>query len=351
MARWLGTCSSYNVGDRVSPKISVILPAYNEELVIADSIREVIQALADMEFEVIVVDDGSTDDTAEIAHQVEAVNACVQVVHYEPNRGKGYALKQGFAKSTGDLVAFLDADSDLHPRQIITLLDVMHEMRADVVIGSKRHRDSKLNYPIIRRVISWGYFTMARFLFGLPVHDTQTGIKLFRREVLDQILPGLQIEGFAFDLELLVAIHMYGYSIAEAPVVITFSREETRPLPIMRASLEVAVDTVRVFYRVSFWKWLSPGLSFKLWAFILILGLVVGSIGMTHLLNNFTAPPPLEALLNILLLRFLERTMRDVILVGGGILLVVTAAVQINKQIVAAFARKGREGYLERTRR
>lgn len=335
----------------MSQKISVILPAYNEGDVIADSTRDVTRALANNEFEIIVVDDGSTDDTAVMARQVAAENSCVQVVHYEPNRGKGYALKQGFAKATGDLVAFLDADADLHPRQILTLWDVMREKHADAVIGSKRHRDSKLNYPLVRRVISWGYFTVARFLFGLPVHDTQTGIKLFRREVLEQILPGLQIEGFAFDLELLVAIHMYGYTIAEAPVVITFSREETRPLPILRASWQVAVDTLRVFYRVSFWKWLSPGLSFKLWALTLILGLVVGSVGLTHLLNNFIAPAPLETLLNILLLRFLERTTRDVILVGGGIVLVVTAAVQINKQIVAAFARKGREGYLERTRR
>jgi len=235
----------------VTRQISVILPAYNEGAVIAGSVRETAQALADKDYEIVIVDDGSADDTAAQADQAAAENARVKVVRYSPNRGKGYALKQGFANTTGELVAFLDADADLHPRQLLTLWDVMERERADVVIDSKRHRDSKLNYPLVRRVISWGYFSMAHFLFGLPVHDTQTGIKLFRREVLEQVLPKVQIEGFAFDLELLVAIHLYGYSIAEAPVVINFVREETRPLPILRASLEVAVDTLRVFYRVS----------------------------------------------------------------------------------------------------
>lgn len=335
----------------MSPQISVILPAFNEGAVIADSIRRVASALDDKDYEIVVVDDGSTDDTAAKASQVAAENSRVKFVHYQPNRGKGYALKQGVANAIGELIAFLDADADLHPGQLLTLWDVMQRDRADVVIGSKRHRDSKLNYPLARRVVSWGYFTMAHFLFGLPVHDTQTGIKLFRREVLEQVLPKLEVKGFAFDLELLVAIHLYGYSIAEAPVILTFGPGATPPLELLDASWHVAVDTLRVFYRVSFWKWLSPSLSFKLWAAILVIGIVAGSVGMTHLLNNFIAPAPLDALLNILLLRFLERSLRDVVLLGGGILLVVTAALQINKQIVAAFARKDREDFWGRKRK
>ncbi len=332
----------------MSPLISVILPAYNESAVIASSIQRVAGALADKDYEIVVVDDGSADDTAARASQAAADNSRVKIVCYQPNRGKGYALKQGVANATGELIAFLDADADLHPRQLLTLWDVMERERSDVVIGSKRHRDSQLNYPLARRVVSWGYFTMAHFLFGLPVHDTQTGIKLFRREVLEQVLPNLEIKGFAFDLELLVAIHLYGYSIAEAPVILTFGPDTTPPLELLGASLNVAVDTLRVFYRVSFWKWLSPSLSFKLWAAILVLGIVAGSVGLTHLLNNFVAPPPLDALLNILLLRFLERSLRDVVLLGGGILLVIAAALQINKQIVAAFARKDREDFWQR---
>jgi len=324
------------------------MPAYNEGAVIASSIQRVARALEGKDYEIVVVDDGSPDDTSARASQAAGENSRVRVICYQPNRGKGYALKQGFANATGELVAFLDADADLHPGQLLTLWDVMKREHADVVIGSKRHRDSKLNYPLARRVVSWGYFTMAHFLFGLPVHDTQTGIKLFRREVLEQVLPQLEIKGFAFDLELLVAIHLYGYSIAEAPVILDFGAGATPPLELLAASLNVAVDTLRVFYRVSFWKWLSPSLSFKLWSLILILGIVVGSVSMGHLLNNFVVPAPFDALLNILLLRFLERTLRDAVLLGGGILLVVIAALQINKQIVAAFARKDREDFWRR---
>lgn len=329
----------------MNQKISVILPAYNEGAVIAQTVRLAADVLAGRDYEIVVVDDGSADDTHIQAQQAAQSNAHVRVVHYQPNRGKGYALKQGFANSTGELIAFLDADTDLHPSQIFTLLKVMQEKHADVVIGSKRHPESKLNYPLARRVVSWGYFTMAHFLFGLPVNDTQTGIKLFRREVLEQVFPQLQIKGFAFDLELLVAAQLYGYSIAEAPVELNFGRVDARPLTLLRASAEVAVDTLRVFYRVSFWKWLSPSLSLKLWALVLVAGLVGGSVGVSHLLNNFIVPPPFDALLNILLLRFLERTLRDVVLVGGGIALVVTAAVQLNKHIVAAFARKDRTDF------
>ena len=329
----------------MSCQISVILPAYNEGAVIADSIEQAARALADRDYEIIVVDDGSADDTAARATQAAAANSRVQVVRYQPNHGKGYALKQGVARATGELVAFLDADADLPPRQLLTLWDVMEREHADAVIGSKRHRDSKLDYPLARRVISWGYFTMAHFLFGLPVHDTQTGIKLFRREVLEQVLPNLEIEGFAFDLELLVAIHLYGYAIAEAPVVLTFGRGSAHPLTLLRASAEVALDTLRVFYRVSFWKWLSPGLAFKFWALVFVDGIMAGGVGLGHLLNNFVPPPPFDAVVNILLLRFMERTPRDALVVGGGLLMVVIAALQLNRHIVAAFARKDRSDF------
>ena len=335
----------------MSEKLSVILPAYNEGAVIASSIEEVVRALSGEDFEIIVVDDGSTDDTAARATQAATDNARVQVVHYLPNHGKGYALKQGFARASGAFIAFLDADADLHPRQLNVLRYAMEQQCADVVIGSKRHPESELDYPLARRVISQGYFAMTHFLFGLPVRDTQTGIKLFRREVLDQVLPHLQIEGFAFDLELLVATHIYGYSIVEVPVVVTFRREQTHPLRVMRASLEVAADTLRVFYRVSFWKWLSPGLSFRLWTAILLFGLMTGSIGLGHLLNNLATPPPFDIVVNILLLRFMDRTLRDVLVVFGGALLVIVAAVQLNKQVVAAFAKKDRTDFWERKRK
>ncbi len=333
-------------------RLSVILPAYNEGAVIADSIRETSRALADVDYEIIVVDDGSTDDTLSQARQAAREDPCVEIIHYERNHGKGYALKQGFAHAGGDRIAFLDADGDLHPRQLLVLSEVMESRHADVVIGSKLL--SKPNYPLLRRVVSWGYFSLAHFLFGLPVHDTQTGIKLFRREVLEQVFPHVQIERFAFDLELILGAHLYGYSIAEAPVELDLRRTETPLGDVVRSGLNMAWDTLRVFYWASFWKWLSPSLSTRLWIAVALGGLVVASISVGHLLNNFAVPPPLSFIVDLLLLRFLDRTLRDLLLLFGGIALIGIAAVQLNKQVVAAFARKDRTdfwGHIERGKR
>ena len=331
----------------MKPLFSVILPAYNESAAIGESIRATAQALAGFDYEVIVVDDGSTDDTLTQARQTQGNNPSVQIVHYQPNRGKGYALKQGFVRAAGELVAFLDADRDLDPCQVLTLWEVMKREHADVVIGSKLHPESKLNYPPLRRFFSWSYFRLVHFLFGLPIHDTQTGIKLFRRPVLEQVFPHLQIEGFAFDLELLVGAHLFGYSIVEAPVEVDFQEKGAGPLQVFLASLGVAWDTLRVFYWASFWKWLNPGFAVKFWTLTLMAGLVAGSIGLGHLLNNFALPPPLDSAVNLLLLRFLDRTLRDFILLGGGIAVLCIAAVQLNKQIVGAFTRKGQKDFWE----
>ncbi len=327
--------------------ISVILPAYNEGASIGNSIRELARALADSSYEIIVVDDGSKDDTFAQAQRAAANDRCIQVIHYQPNQGKGHALKKGFAHASGELVAFLDADYDLPPRQVLALWQAMDDQHADVVIGSKLHPESKLNYPPLRRMVSLGYFALVRFLFGLPIHDTQTGIKLFRRQVLEQVFPHLQIEGFAFDLELLVGAHLFGYSIVEAPVVVDFQTNDSRPLNVVRVSLNMALDTLRVFYWASFWKWLNPGLSIKFWLITLLAGLVAGSVSVGHLLNNFAVPGPLDPLVNLLLLRFLDRNVRDMILLVGGVSVIVVSAIQLNKQIVAAFTRRGRTDFWE----
>lgn len=328
-------------------KISVILPAFNEGASISSCLSETARALANVEHEIIVVDDGSTDDTLAQARRAALDDSCVRIVTYHPNKGKGHALKQGFQHATGDLVAFLDADRDLPPRQLLVLWQVMEDASADVVIGSKLHPESRLHYPRLRRFVTLGYYGLVRFLFGLPIHDTQTGIKLFRRQVLAQVFPHLEIEGFAFDLELLVGAHLFGYSIAEAPIVLEFQANDARPLKVFRTGVNMAADTLRVFYWASFWKWLNPGLSIKLWSMALLFGLVVGSISVGHLLNNFAVPGPLERVVDLLLLRFLDRNLRDLILLFAGTSVIAVSAIQLNKHIVSTFTKRGRTDFWE----
>ncbi len=332
----------------MAEKLSVILPAFNEARIIAASIAETARALAGLDYEIIVVDDGSADDTRARAQNAADANPRVRVLAYQPNRGKGYALKQGFANSTGARIVFLDADADLPPRQILELACALDATRADVVVGSKLHPDSKLAYPPMRRVVSWGYYRLAHFLFGLPVRDTQTGIKLFRRAVLEESLPRVQTDGFAFDLELLVAANLFGYKIVEAPVELNFDTSRVSVSRTLRASLAMARDTLRVFYRTSFWRWLQPGFAVKFWAIVLVLGLVAAGVGIARVLNNFTLPSPLDQLVNLLLLRFLDHGVRDALLLCGGAALVLIALAQLNKHIVAAFSRREHSGFWER---
>jgi glycosyltransferase involved in cell wall biosynthesis len=168
------------------------------------------------------------------------------------NRGKGRALKYGFRFAKGELIAFLDADLDLHPRQIQRFLRIMERDGVGVVIGSKRHPDSKVNYPWHRRLISNIYYYLVKMMFGLKVRDTQTGIKLFRREILERIFPKILVKRYALDLEILVNVHHLGYEIAEAPIILDFRRRFGR---IRIIDLwHTGIDTLAIFYRLNILK-------------------------------------------------------------------------------------------------
>lgn len=236
-------------------QLSVLLPAYNEAERLRVNLFEVLKTLDEASteadahpFELILVDDGSSDDTAGIARGVAQRDARVRVVSYAPNAGKGAALQRGFEVSRGNLVAFLDADLDLHPRLLLDLLQVMRAQNADVVIGSKRHPASHVDYPVLRRIYSAAYFALTQLLFNLPVHDTQTGIKLFRREVLESAFPRMQARQYAFDLELLALANLAGARIAEAPVTVTSRRLSQRIH--LGAVVTMFVDTLKIWWRL-----------------------------------------------------------------------------------------------------
>lgn len=235
--------------------LSVVMPAFNEAALIERTLRETVAALGCVgELEIVVVDDGSVDGTADIAEEFAKDSPVrVRVMRLPRNRGKGYALNAGARLTGGDLVAFLDADLDLHPQQLLDLLDVMSRSGADVVIGSKLHPGSKVKCPPLRRFLSVGYFWMVRALFGLPIHDTQTGIKLFRAHVLDVVVPRLLVRRLAFDLEMLAVANRFGFVIAEAPVELDFQRSVGRIN--LRDAARVFVDTLAVFYRLKLRRW------------------------------------------------------------------------------------------------
>lgn len=238
-------------------KLSVLMPAYNEQEHIFQNITETRRVLEEVgiRYEIIVIDDGSTDRTFECADRA-AQDGAVLVKRMRSNHGKGRALKYGYRFATGDLIVFLDADLDLHPRQIRILYDVMQENNADIVIGSKRHSASILKkYPKRRRLISYFYNLMVRILFSTKVRDTQTGLKLFKREVLEDIFHRVLVKRFAFDVELLMVAHHLGYTIMDAPVVLDFNRARRMGRVKFRDLVGTWQDTLAVFYRLYIRKW------------------------------------------------------------------------------------------------
>ncbi|MCQ2531290.1 MAG: glycosyltransferase family 2 protein [Saccharofermentans sp.] len=212
--------------------LSIIVPAYNEGKSIRQNLLQICEVISQTvdDFEVIPVNDGSPDNTLEeINKAVEnpASNGKIHPVTYDVNRGKGGAIKAGVMAARGEYIGFLDADLDISPDHIANYYAAMVSSGCDVVIGSKMHKESKLDYPFARKVFSWCYFIMLKVLFGLSVLDTQTGVKLYNGELIKTIVPQLRVDGFAFDIEILALAASKKAVIKQMPVSIIFSRNES----------------------------------------------------------------------------------------------------------------------------
>ncbi len=230
-------------------EVSVIIPAYNEGPRILDTIKETVRILKDcgIGFEIIVVDDGSTDDTYQQAMRSRNLGN-VRCVHYKRNTGKGHAIRRGFQISRSRLITFIDADMDLHPGQIPLFLGYMKRYGADMVVGSKRHPRSKISYPWNRKMLSLAYRLVIKLLFSLSVKDTQVGLKVVKREILEKALPVMEVERYAFDLELMVIANKHGYRIIEAPITLDFRKPFARVG--MKDIYTIFLNTLSVFYRL-----------------------------------------------------------------------------------------------------
>ena len=234
------------------PLLTVVIPVYNGGDEIVDNIAVVRAAvtteLEDHDVEIVVVSDGSIDGTDEMLLAARD-DVGMRVIHYDRNLGKGYAVKLGSLASTGQWVAIVDADLDIHPSAIPSYLATARHENLDFAVGSKRHPDSIVHYPGSRRVASWMYQQLNRVLFRLDVRDTQVGLKVFRGEVADEVVPLLLVKQFAFDLELLAVGRALGYErMKEMPIRLDyrFTGSAVRSRAVARA----LVDTLAIFYRL-----------------------------------------------------------------------------------------------------
>ena len=227
--------------------LSVIMPVYNEEGVIANSIVKTLEVLdsANLSYELVVVDDGSQDNTVKV---LEHFKDRAIILTYKENKGKGYALRYGASQAHGDTIAFFDSDLNIDPTHILVYFSYLQVNDVDALIGSKRLKGSEVKTSFERRLLSLIYHLFVKALLGLELMDSQVGIKMFKKTVLDQILPALTINRFAFDVEILAIASRLKQKIVELPVSIHTSVAYSSVS--LRAIEEMFIDTFKIAYKL-----------------------------------------------------------------------------------------------------
>ena len=240
--------------------LSYVVPAYNEEQRLGDSLAKLIAYSAAQPFavEIIVVDDGSADRTAEIATEAIANlpdGVTANVIQHEVNRGKGAAVRTGALAASSDVVLYLDADLATQPDQTPKLLAALSS-GADVAIGSRirpEGGDMRASQPAWRRVGGRLFALLRRRLLLSDIEDTQCGFKAFSRGAAQAIFSRQQLDGWAFDAELLYLAHRLGYRVVQVPIEWRHVEGSRFKLGAGSAYREVR-DLVRV-------RWLHRGLA------------------------------------------------------------------------------------------
>lgn len=211
------------------PRLSLVIPAHNEEATIAHTLREYVDALREWgeRYEILVVLNGCRDRTLERVREFGRTHPNVRWALI-PEAGKGRAVKFGFQIARGDLIGFVDADGQIPAEEFTRLLCAVEcEPAVDGVIASKyKASEDKSCASLVRWMAGRAFSFLARRLLRLPFRDTQCGAKIFRREALHSVLEELELSGWTFDVELLLRLHCRGRRIAEVPIAL---RRSGRP--------------------------------------------------------------------------------------------------------------------------
>jgi 4-amino-4-deoxy-L-arabinose transferase-like glycosyltransferase len=260
-------------GDR-DFRLSLVIPAWNEQDTIAQAIREADAALAAVtaDYEILVVDDGSSDGTAAVVRAEAEANPHVRLLQHSHNQGYGAALRTGFGAAALDLVAFTDADCQFDLTELEYVLPLSR--RFDVVCGYRIDRKD----PVLRRFCSWGYNTLVKLLLGSAVHDIDCALKVYRREVLAELLP--EGDHFFVNTEMLARAREQGRSVVEVGV-----HHRPRAAGQSKVSLRDVPRTLAELLPFWWTRSLFPGRDPErpkagrwFWLGLLVLALVVGGL-------------------------------------------------------------------------
>jgi len=220
--------------------LSVIIPAFNEEDSISKSLDQIVSFLSkqDFDFEVIVVDDGSSDKTNEIIKDRNDI----QLITIEHNKGKGFAVKTGVLEAKNNFVLFMDADHAIPINYILDFKSVITDY--DIVIGSKYLNQTE-NYPLYRKVVGKAFSLLKFYITGLKIKDTQCGFKLFKGSVAKELFSLSQIKGWCFDVEILLLSQKKNYSVKEFAIKLSNVNTPSN-ISILNSGTQMFLDLLKL---------------------------------------------------------------------------------------------------------
>ncbi len=238
--------------------LSFIVPAYNEEDFIETTLGTIDMVIEQkkLSYEIVVVNDGSADKTLARAQRYAGKNGHVRVLSYGRNVGKGFAVKTGFMNAAGSIVFFADSDMEIDLGKLSDYIEALKH--GDIVIASKRHSASRVQVPLTRRILSECFNTLVRLLTGVPLKDTQSGLKAMNKSAFMNIVPRLAVKRYAFDVELLAVANLYGLKVVEMPVKIKLDAK-FKP----KEMWHMFMDLLGIAYRLRIIHWYQRQLPEK----------------------------------------------------------------------------------------
>jgi glycosyltransferase involved in cell wall biosynthesis len=241
------------------PYLSIVVPAYNESLRVGKTLEDVRKYAASKPFEaeVVLVDDGSSDRTAELFREFESRWPRTKVLLNGVNRGKGFSVRRGVLEAQGEIILFTDADLSAPIEEADKLLAALESEKADAAIGS-RALDRKLigvHQPWQRELAGRCFNLLVRLFTGLKIHDTQCGLKLFRRDSTRRAFELQQVERFGFDPEVLFLIQHMGGKIVEVPV--RWNDNPATKVNFLRDSTRMFLDLIALRWRALAGRYVS----------------------------------------------------------------------------------------------
>lgn len=205
-------------------------------------------------YEIIVVNDGSKDDTRNIVQRISSSNETIRMISYSINMGKGYAIRQGVLHSRGKYVIFLDGDGDISTEVLSKYVERM--VAADIVIGSKYHPLSIVNVPASRKFFSMCFHLFVKVMLGIKVSDTQVGLKAGKGDIFRKIFQRVTVKRYAFDAEMLAVAGILGLRVVELPVKIELDKSFKK-----KEIVKMAFDVLGVAFRLRVIKWYQKNME------------------------------------------------------------------------------------------